>query len=112
VEDEIAIELEKGKTLSVRMPWPVPSRMKWHGDRVFFELNGQPRTIKVPDRSHGATGFGARRKAEADNPPMWPRLCQVSSRPSRSLQATGGEGRRPAAGHRGDEDGNRHPRRA
>lgn len=66
VEDEIAIELEKGKTLVVRCLG------KSEADetgmvRVFFELNGQPRTIKVPDRSHGATGAGARRKADADN---------------------------------------------
>ena len=34
---------------------------------VFFELNGQPRRIKVPDRAHGATAVKARRKAEAGN---------------------------------------------
>jgi pyruvate carboxylase len=34
---------------------------------VFFELNGQPRRIKVPDRAHGASGAAARRKAEAGN---------------------------------------------
>lgn len=65
-EDEIAIELEKGKTLIVRclgQADPDENGMV----RVFFELNGQPRTIKVPDRSHGATGAGARRKADVDN---------------------------------------------
>ena len=31
---------------------------------VFFELNGQPRRVKVPDRAHGAEGGGARRKAD------------------------------------------------
>ncbi len=34
---------------------------------VFFELNGQPRRIKVPDRAHGASGGAIRRKAEAAN---------------------------------------------
>jgi pyruvate carboxylase len=34
---------------------------------VFFELNGQPRRIKVPDRAHGASGAAARRKAEPGN---------------------------------------------
>nr|MBA3448179.1 biotin/lipoyl-binding protein [Pseudaminobacter sp.] len=34
---------------------------------VFFELNGQPRRIKVPDRAHGAAGSKARRKAEPGN---------------------------------------------
>ena len=37
--------------------------------RVFFELNGQPRMVKVPDRAHGAGGSAAtRRKAEEGNP--------------------------------------------
>ncbi|MEM6710801.1 MAG: pyruvate carboxylase [Pseudomonadota bacterium] len=65
-EDEIAIELEKGKTLIVRCLGR--SEADENGMvRVFFELNGQPRTIKVPDREHGATGAGTRRKADADN---------------------------------------------
>ena len=32
--------------------------------RLFFELNGQPRTVRVPDRVHGASKRVARRKAE------------------------------------------------
>jgi pyruvate carboxylase len=65
-EDEIAIELERGKVLILRClgrAEPDENGMV----RVFFELNGQPRTIKVPDRSHGATGAGQRRKADAGN---------------------------------------------
>jgi pyruvate carboxylase len=34
---------------------------------VFFEINGQPRRIKVPDRAHGASGSAVRRKAEPAN---------------------------------------------
>ena len=34
---------------------------------VFFELNGQPRRIKVPDRAHGAAASKARRKGEPGN---------------------------------------------
>jgi pyruvate carboxylase len=34
---------------------------------VFFELNGQPRVAKVPDRRHGASGAAVRRKAEEGN---------------------------------------------
>jgi pyruvate carboxylase len=34
---------------------------------VSFELNGQPRRVKVPDRAHGATNGKARRKAEPGN---------------------------------------------
>jgi pyruvate carboxylase len=58
VDDEIAIELEKGKTLVVRCLGKSANRTRRAWSRVFFELNGQPRTIKVPDRSHGATGAG------------------------------------------------------
>lgn len=65
-EDEIAIELEKGKTLIVRC-LGVSEADETGMVRVFFELNGQPRTIKVPDRSHGATGAGQRRKADPDD---------------------------------------------
>ncbi len=64
--DEIAIELEKGKTLIVRclgIGEPDDEGMV----KVFFELNGQPRIIKVPDRSlAGATTV--RRKADDGNP--------------------------------------------
>jgi pyruvate carboxylase len=35
--------------------------------RVFFELNGQPRMAKVPDRAHGGAAKAARRKAEEGN---------------------------------------------
>jgi len=36
--------------------------------RVFFELNGQPRMIKVPDRNRAQSARTARRKAEEGNP--------------------------------------------
>jgi pyruvate carboxylase len=36
--------------------------------RVFFELNGQPRMVRIADRAHGGTGTQARRKAEEGNP--------------------------------------------
>ncbi|WP_348526173.1 pyruvate carboxylase, partial [Mesorhizobium sp.] len=65
-EDEIFLDIEKGKTLVVRC--------QAFGDvddkgmvTVFFELNGQPRRIKVPDRAHGASAAKARRKAEPGN---------------------------------------------
>merc|ERR1711969_337213 len=35
---------------------------------VFFELNGQPRRVKVPDRAHGAAGNGVKQKADPANP--------------------------------------------
>ncbi|MEM6617253.1 MAG: pyruvate carboxylase [Pseudomonadota bacterium] len=64
--DEIGIELEKGKTLIVRC-LSVGDTDEEGMVKVFFELNGQPRTIKVPDRA--AAGLReARRKAEDGNP--------------------------------------------
>ncbi|CDX49562.1 Pyruvate carboxylase [Mesorhizobium plurifarium] len=65
-EDEIFLDIEKGKTLVVRC--------QAFGDvdekgmvTVFFELNGQPRRVKVPDRAHGASAAKARRKADPGN---------------------------------------------
>lgn len=64
--DEVLVEIERGKTLVVRCLAIGETDEK--GMRtVFFELNGQPRRIKVPDRAHGAEGSMARRKAEEGN---------------------------------------------
>jgi pyruvate carboxylase len=64
--EELFAEIEKGKTLVV-----VNQAMTGTDDKgmvtVFFELNGQPRRIKVPDRAHGAAGGAIRRKAETGN---------------------------------------------
>ncbi len=64
--DEVLVEIERGKTLVVRCLAIGDTDEK--GMRtVFFELNGQPRRIKVPDRAHGAEGLMARRKVEEGN---------------------------------------------
>jgi pyruvate carboxylase len=64
--DELFAEIEKGKTLVI-----VNQAMTTTDEKgmvtVFFELNGQPRRIKVPDRAHGASGSAVRRKAETGN---------------------------------------------
>jgi pyruvate carboxylase len=63
--EEIAIELERGKSLVVRLQ--TISETDEEGKvRVFFELNGQPRIVKVPDRSAKST-VEIRRKAEEGN---------------------------------------------
>jgi pyruvate carboxylase len=50
---EISIDLERGKTLIVR--YLAMSEPHEDGTRtVFFELNGQPRSVRVPDRSQVA----------------------------------------------------------
>jgi pyruvate carboxylase len=64
VGEELFVDLEKGKTLVVRNQAIGETNDKGMVT-VFFELNGQPRRVKVPDRAHGAGGAGARRKAEA-----------------------------------------------
>jgi pyruvate carboxylase len=63
---EINIELERGKTLIVR--YVTMSEAHEDGTRtVFFELNGQPRSIRVADRSQVAKRPPLR-KIEAGNP--------------------------------------------
>ena len=64
--EELFVDLEKGKTLVVINQAITPVDEKGMVT-VFFELNGQPRRIKVPDRAHGAGGSGVRRKAELGN---------------------------------------------
>ena len=62
---EISIDLERGKTLIVS--FVALSETHDDGTRtVFFELNGQPRSVVVIDRSHVALR-PPQRKAEADN---------------------------------------------
>ena len=66
VGEEILVELERGKTLVVRNQ-AVGEPNEKGMVTVFFELNGQPRPIRVPDRARGASGAGARRKADPGN---------------------------------------------
>jgi pyruvate carboxylase len=62
---EISIDLERGKTLIVR--YVTTSDPHEDGTRtVFFELNGQPRPVRVADRSQVAKR-PPRRKAEPGN---------------------------------------------
>jgi pyruvate carboxylase len=64
--DEISVEIESGKTLIIRYLTtgdPRPEGLR----TVFFELNGQPREVNVPDRSREATAVRSP-KADADNP--------------------------------------------
>jgi pyruvate carboxylase len=64
--EEITVDLERGKHLIIRLV--ATSEVHDDGTRtVFFELNGQPRSVKVADRSKVAKR-PPRRKAEADHP--------------------------------------------
>ncbi|HVT79635.1 MAG TPA: pyruvate carboxylase, partial [Phycisphaerae bacterium] len=63
---EVPIEIEPGKTLLVKFLTigdPDPDGMV----TVFFELNGQPREVKVPDRKRGTVKV-ERPKADPQNP--------------------------------------------
>uniref|UniRef100_UPI00022CC807 Pyruvate carboxylase protein n=1 Tax=Rhizobium etli (strain ATCC 51251 / DSM 11541 / JCM 21823 / NBRC 15573 / CFN 42) TaxID=347834 RepID=UPI00022CC807 len=64
--EELFADIEKGKTLVI-VNQAVSATDSQGMVTVFFELNGQPRRIKVPDRAHGATGAAVRRKAEPGN---------------------------------------------
>jgi pyruvate carboxylase len=62
---EVAVELERGKTLIIR--FVAVSEAHEDGTRTaFFELNGQPRAVKVPDRGKVAIK-PPRRKADTGN---------------------------------------------
>ncbi|WP_370275100.1 pyruvate carboxylase [Pararhodobacter marinus] len=63
--EEITAEIDPGKTLEIRLI--AVGETQDDGEvRVFFELNGQPRTIRVPNRKAKATQ-AARPKAEDTN---------------------------------------------
>ncbi|MEB8386813.1 pyruvate carboxylase [Rhodobacteraceae bacterium KMM 6894] len=64
--DEITAEIDPGKTLEIRLQ--AVAETAADGEvKVFFELNGQPRVIRVPNRLVAAQ-TAARPKAEAGNP--------------------------------------------
>ena len=71
---ETAIEIDPGKTIELRLQ--AISETNEDGEvRVFFELNGQPRTVRVPNRKIQAL-TPKRPKAEAAIPPMSRRRCR------------------------------------
>jgi len=63
--EEITAEIDPGKTLEIRMQ-AVGETNDEGIARVFFELNGQPRTVRVPNRRIKAA-VAARPKAETGN---------------------------------------------
>ncbi|TJZ90079.1 pyruvate carboxylase [Paracoccus gahaiensis] len=64
--DEISVEIDPGKTLEIRLLTLGETDEKGEM-KVFFELNGQPRQVRVPNRK--ATGTAAARpKADPANP--------------------------------------------
>jgi len=89
VGQEVAIELERGKTLFVR--YAALGEADESGYRiVYFELNGQPRTVSVLD-THLVGVKAAPRKAEPGNPhqigaPMPGQIVKVTASAGRSVR--------------------------
>ncbi len=63
--EEISVEIDPGKIMEIRLQ-TIGETQEDGEARVFFELNGQPRTIRVPNRKAKASST-ARPKAEAGN---------------------------------------------
>jgi pyruvate carboxylase len=88
--DEISVEIEKGKALVIRL-LTVTDTDEEGQVRVFFELNGQPRVVRVPNRSAAAT-LPSRRKAEEGNDAhvaarMPGAVATIAVRPGQSVNA-------------------------
>ena len=64
--EEISVEIDPGVTLEIRCQ-AIGETNDQGEAKVFFELNGQPRVIRVPNRKIKATTI-ERPKAEVDNP--------------------------------------------
>jgi pyruvate carboxylase len=90
---EIAVEIERGKTLIVR--YLTTGEVREDGTRtVFFELNGQPRDIRVADRSvEGLLKRHPKGDANNANHVVAPMPGKISAVPVRAGQ-TVGEGER------------------
>jgi pyruvate carboxylase len=88
-QEEIAVHLERGKTLVIRL-LGVSDADATGKRRVFFELNGQPRTVEVAD-SKAARTLEAHPKADPQDPkhiaaPMPGRVVSVSVQVGQSVQ--------------------------
>ena len=88
--DEISVEIDPGKTLEIR--YQTASETDEAGEvKVFFELNGQPRSARVPNRSARAA-VKARPKADPANPgqigaPMPGAIASVAVTPGQAVKA-------------------------
>ncbi|MFY8151450.1 MAG: biotin/lipoyl-containing protein, partial [Hyphomicrobiales bacterium] len=88
--DELTVDIEAGKTLVIRLQ--TLGETDDEGQvRVFFELNGQQRIVRVPNRS-AAAKVVARRKAEDGNDghiaaPMPGAVSTVAVKPGQPVKA-------------------------
>ncbi len=88
-QEEIAVEIERGKTLVIRLL--AVSDIDEKGEqRVFFELNGQPRTVELENRS-ATTTVKAHPKADPANPnhiaaPMPGKVVEINVKPGETVE--------------------------
>jgi pyruvate carboxylase len=88
--DEASVEIERGKTLFIK--YLTTGEVREDGTRtVFFELNGQPRAVNVPDRSVTAT-LKRHPKADPENAnhiaaPMPGKVSSVAVRPGQAVKS-------------------------
>ncbi|MBD0865968.1 MAG: pyruvate carboxylase [Rhodobacteraceae bacterium] len=87
--EEITAEIDPGKTLEIRLH--AVGETDDNGDvRVFFELNGQPRVIRVPDRMV-KSATESRPKADPENPnhigaPMPGVVATIAAQPGQEVK--------------------------
>ena len=86
--EEVSVDLEPGKTLLIKLQGKteVPEE---GAVKLFFELNGQPRVVRVPKA--GASGPAERPKAEDGNPahvgaPMTGMIVSVAVKPGQKVK--------------------------
>jgi pyruvate carboxylase len=88
--EETSVAIEKGKSLVILLQ--AVGETDAEGQvRVFFELNGQPRMVKVPNRAVAAS-LPARRKAEEGNDahvaaPMPGAISTIAVKPGQQVKA-------------------------
>ena len=88
--EAIAVDIERGKTLVIQLTAVGETREDGRVE-VFFELNGQPRLVAVPNRAAAAT-VQQRRKAEEGNDahvaaPMPGSVATLAVRPGQPVAA-------------------------
>lgn len=88
--EEITAEIDPGKTLEIRLQ--TVGEVQDDGDvRVFFELNGQPRVIRVPNRAVKAKTAARPKAAEGNTAhvgaPMPGSIASVAVKPGQKVHA-------------------------
>jgi pyruvate carboxylase len=89
-QEETTIDIDKGKTLVIRQTGSSDAVDEDGKVKVFFELNGQPRTVRVPKAGLKGTAQ-ARPQAQEGNPkhvgaPMPGMIATVSVKPGQNVK--------------------------